>query len=76
MIAKVMTLGCEKEYGEPTVVVEDDEIGDVVVREMEIGSLDELSTIAQDVNTIEVSHCSWAKYDLDITFVCEDSSII
>lgn len=71
MKVMVTTLGCDgKDYGERKVVVEDDQIGALTIREMEIESIDELLEIAEDVDKIEVESTTWDKYEADITFVC------
>lgn len=70
MRVMVSTIGCDEEYGERKVVVEDDQIGELAIREMEIESLDELAKLAEDVDRIEVESSNWEKYDADITFIC------
>jgi hypothetical protein len=70
MRAKVTSIGCDKEYGERVVVVEDEQIGDVSIREMEVESLEQFAELAEEVDRIEVSKCNWNKYDFDLTFIC------
>lgn len=70
MKVMVTTIGCEEDYGERKVVVEDDQIGALTIREMEIESLDELLELAEDVDRIEVESTTWNKYAADITFIC------
>lgn len=70
MNVMVTTIGCDEEYGERKVVVEDDQIGELTIRQMEIESLDELLELAEDVDRIEIESTTWAKYDADVTFIC------
>lgn len=65
------TLGCDDEYGERKVVVEDEQIGAIAIREIEIESLDELVELAEDVDRVEVESTKWTKYDAAVTFICE-----
>lgn len=70
MKVMVSTIGCDKEYGDRKIVVEDEQIGALTIRELEIVSLDELLELAEDVDRIEVESTTWEKYDADLTFIC------
>lgn len=70
MKARVTTIGCEEEYGERRVVVEDEQIGDVAVRELEVSSLEELVELAEEVGRVEIESSNWDKYDFEATFIC------
>lgn len=65
------TIGCDEEYGERKVVAEDDDIGEIAVREMEFGSVGELVRLSEDVERIEIEESSWDKYAADVTFIGE-----
>lgn len=70
MKCMVTNIGCDKKYGERQVVVEDDQIGAVAIREMEVESLEEIMELAQEVDRVEIKSTSWDQYEADITFIC------
>lgn len=71
MIYRVLTFDCDEEYGTEKTVVEDDQIGDVTVRELEVGSLEELHSLMTGVDAIELTDTSWDRYDGELHVLCD-----
>lgn len=71
MKARVQTIGGDEQYGEPRVIVDDDQIGELTIREMEFDSLDELVSLTRQVDTVEMKDSLWDKYDVELTLICQ-----
>lgn len=70
MKCRVTTLGCETEYGVEKVAVEDDQIGNIKFRELELDSLEDLQRLTEEVDTVEVQESKFGRFDFDVTLIC------
>lgn len=71
MLVRINNIGTEYEYGREVVIAEDEQIGDIKVRELHLDSLDELKRLLQneDVDVVEVKESMLGRYDLDLNLI-------
>lgn len=70
MKARINTIGCDAQYGERRVILDDDQLGELVIREIEFENFDELTELLDDVDRLNLEPSHWDKYDAEITAVC------
>lgn len=70
MKVRVKTVGCDEQYGERRVILDDDQLGELAVREIEFDSMDELLELLNGVDKIDMEPSHWDKYDAEITVFC------
>lgn len=70
MKVRVNTIGCDEQYGERCIILDDDQLGEIVVREMTVDDIDELLQVLDEVDSIEITESNWDKYDANITLTC------
>lgn len=70
MKVRVNTIGCDEQYGERRIILDDDQLGEIAVREMTVGGTGELVRLLDEVDSIEITESNWDKYDANITLTC------
>lgn len=70
MKAKINTIGCDEQYGEERVVLDDELLGELSMREIEFDDLNELQELLDDVDQITMEPSHWSEYDAEITALC------
>lgn len=70
MRARISTIGCDEQYGERRVILDDDQLGELAIREIEFEDFDELTELLDDVDRLNLEPSNWDKYDAEITVIC------
>lgn len=70
MKARINTIGCDEQYGERRVILDDDQLGELAVREIEFEDFGELTGLLDDVDRINMEPSHWDKYDAELTAIC------
>jgi len=70
MKARINTIGCDEEYGERRVILDDDQLGELAIREIEFEDFDDLIELLDDVDKINMEPSRWDKYDAELTAIC------
>lgn len=70
MKVRVNTIGTDEQYGERCIILDDDQLGEIAVREMTVDGTGELVRLLDEVDSIEITESNWDKYDANITLTC------
>lgn len=66
---KLSEIGCDEEYGEETVLFEDEQIGEVTIREIELDSLADVFDLIDDDMEVRFTQSYWERYDGDVLII-------
>jgi hypothetical protein len=72
MKLKVNTIGRDVPYGNRVVIADDEQAGEIAIREMYPRSLDELFNIVDDAEQsyeIRLTESIWDRYEADVTII-------
>jgi hypothetical protein len=72
MKLKVNTIAKDEQYGTRRVIVDDEQAGEIAIREMDVDSLDELFHIvdnAEQSYEIRLTESIWDRYEADVTII-------
>lgn len=70
---KVTQVGCDTDYGEEVVVLEDEQVGKLTVREWEADSLEGvLSLLDGEVESVKFEESRWSRFDAELYLLCGD----
>lgn len=71
MQCKLTVIGCDDhDFGEERTILEDDQLGDLTMRTIELDSLDDVLHLLDDADTVQFDESNWEKYDADVTIIC------
>jgi hypothetical protein len=66
---QLSVVGCDCDYGEKVTIFEDEQVGEISIREITVDSIAELTRILDEENTdaVQLSKSRWERYDGKIT---------
>jgi hypothetical protein len=68
---KVTQIGCDVMLGEETVMLEDEQLGELTVQELELDSLEELTELlGGEVESVKLKETQWSRYDAELFLLC------
>lgn len=69
---QLSVIGCDKEYGEERVILEDEQVGTLTMREIELDSLEDVHDLLDETDTVQFGNSRWNRYDGKVTIICGD----
>lgn len=69
---QLTVIGCDREYGEERVILEDEQVGNLTIREIELDSLADVHDLLEETDTVQFTPSRWDRYDGEVTIICGD----
>lgn len=71
MIFQLTVIGCDDhDFGEERIILEDDQLGKLTMREIEVDSLAEALDLLDEADTVQFNETNWDRYDGEMTIIC------
>lgn len=71
MRCQLTLIGCEYDIGEERLILDDEQVGEITVREIEINSLADIDDLLDQADRVQFEQSNWEKYDAELTVICD-----